>query len=70
MGMINDTSCRPILVGVSEGAGLSVIATTDPRTNAAIRGIVGVGLPDLNACPSSTSALLEAMAWIQANAPR
>lgn len=39
---------RPILVGVSEGAGLSVLATTHPRTKAAIRGIVGVGLPDLN----------------------
>lgn len=39
---------RPILVGVSEGAGLSVLASTDPRTKAGIRGIVGVGLPDRN----------------------
>jgi hypothetical protein len=39
---------RPILLGVSEGAGLSVLAATDPATKAAIAGIVGVGLPDIN----------------------
>jgi hypothetical protein len=39
---------RPILVGVSEGAGLSVLAATDPATKAAIAGVVGVGLPDIN----------------------
>jgi pimeloyl-ACP methyl ester carboxylesterase len=39
---------RPILVGVSEGAGLSVLAATDPRTAEAIGGVVGLGLPDLN----------------------
>lgn len=39
---------KPILIGVSEGAGLSVLATTDPRTKADVRGIIGVGLPDLN----------------------
>ena len=39
---------KPILIGVSEGAGLSVLAATDPHTKADIRGIVGVGLPDLN----------------------
>jgi fermentation-respiration switch protein FrsA (DUF1100 family) len=39
---------KPILIGVSEGAGLSVLATTDPLTKAGILGIVGVGLPDLN----------------------
>ncbi|MEZ5420397.1 MAG: AcvB/VirJ family lysyl-phosphatidylglycerol hydrolase [Vicinamibacterales bacterium] len=39
---------RPILVGISEGAGLSVLAATDPRTRAAIAGVVGLGLPDLN----------------------
>lgn len=39
---------RPILVGVSEGAGLSVLAATDPVTRSAIRGVVGLGLPDIN----------------------
>jgi fermentation-respiration switch protein FrsA (DUF1100 family) len=42
------TAKKPILVGVSEGAGLSVLAATDPRTKAAIAGVVGVGLPDVN----------------------
>lgn len=39
---------RPILVGVSEGAGLSLMAATDPATRAAIAGVVGLGLPDVN----------------------
>lgn len=39
---------RPILIGVSEGAGLSVLAATDPSTKAAIAGVIGLGLPDLN----------------------
>lgn len=39
---------KPILVGVSEGAGLSVLAATDPSTRAAISGVVGLGLPDIN----------------------
>ncbi|HEY2152192.1 MAG TPA: AcvB/VirJ family lysyl-phosphatidylglycerol hydrolase [Vicinamibacterales bacterium] len=39
---------KPILVGVSEGAGLSVLATSDPRTKANVLGIVAVGLPDWN----------------------
>lgn len=39
---------KPILIGVSEGAGLSVLAATDPRTRASIAGVIGLGLPDLN----------------------
>ena len=42
------TDERPILVGVSEGAGLSVLAATDPQTKRAISGVIGLGLPDLN----------------------
>lgn len=42
------SSQRPILIGVSEGAGLSVLAATDPMTKAAIAGVIGLGLPDLN----------------------
>jgi fermentation-respiration switch protein FrsA (DUF1100 family) len=39
---------KPILIGVSEGAGLSVLAATDPQTKTAITGVIGLGLPDLN----------------------
>jgi len=39
---------KPILVGVSEGAGLSVLAATDPQTKASIAGVLGLGLPDIN----------------------
>ena len=42
------SSHRPVLVGVSEGAGLSVLAATDPPTKRAIAGVLGLGLPDLN----------------------
>ena len=42
------TSKKPILVGVSEGAGLSVLAAADPRTKTAISGVIGLGLPDIN----------------------
>jgi hypothetical protein len=39
---------KPVLIGVSEGAGLSVLAATDPQTKRAIAGVIGLGLPDLN----------------------
>jgi alpha-beta hydrolase superfamily lysophospholipase len=39
---------KPILIGVSEGAGLSVLAATDPQTRASIAGVIGLGLPDIN----------------------
>ena len=38
----------PILIGVSEGAGLSVLAAADSRIHAAAAGVVGVGLPAIN----------------------
>jgi len=41
------SKARPILVGVSEGAGLSVLAATDPATKALVGGVIGLGLPDL-----------------------
>lgn len=37
---------KPILIGVSEGGALSLLAATDPGTKALIAGVVGVGLPD------------------------
>lgn len=39
---------RPILIGVSEGAGLSVLAATGPEVKSAIAGLIGLGLPDVN----------------------
>ena len=42
------SSERPILVGVSEGAGLSVLAAADAATKPLIRGVVTLGLPDRN----------------------
>jgi alpha-beta hydrolase superfamily lysophospholipase len=42
------TGRKPILVGVSEGAGLSVLAATDPETKAIVGGVIGLGLPELN----------------------
>ena len=42
------TGRKPILIGVSEGAGLSVLAATDAATKAEIIGVIGLGLPDMN----------------------
>ena len=39
---------KPLLIGVSEGAGLSILAATDPGTRAVIAGVIGLGLPNLN----------------------
>jgi alpha-beta hydrolase superfamily lysophospholipase len=42
------TGRKPLLIGVSEGAGLSVLAASDPQTKAMLGGVVGLGLPDRN----------------------
>ena len=42
------TSKKPILIGVSEGAGLSLLAATNARIKQVIVGVLGVGLPDVN----------------------
>jgi fermentation-respiration switch protein FrsA (DUF1100 family) len=39
---------RPILIGVSEGAGLSVLAASDAGLKPSVAGVVGLGLPDVN----------------------
>ena len=41
-------SPRPILCGVSEGAGLSVLAATDPAVQSRVACVVALGLPDKN----------------------
>jgi fermentation-respiration switch protein FrsA (DUF1100 family) len=43
-----DSVEKPLLIGVSEGAGLSVLAATDAQTKAMICGVIGLGLPDIN----------------------
>jgi type IV secretory pathway VirJ component len=42
------SSLKPILIGVSEGAGLSVLAGADGPTKAAVGGVIAIGLPDVN----------------------
>jgi hypothetical protein len=39
---------KPLLVGISEGAGLSVLAATNAGLKLGIEGILGLGLPDQN----------------------
>ena len=39
---------RAILIGVSEGAGLSVLAAADPATQRLVGGVIALGLPDRN----------------------
>jgi hypothetical protein len=39
---------RPLLVGVSEGAGLSVLAATAPDIQSRVAGVIALGLPDKN----------------------
>lgn len=39
---------KPVLIGVSEGAGLAVLAAGDSAVQQAIRGVIVVGLPDMN----------------------
>jgi fermentation-respiration switch protein FrsA (DUF1100 family) len=39
---------KPILVGVSEGAGLSVLAAADPQLKSTIAGVIALGLPERN----------------------
>lgn len=39
---------RPILMGVSEGAGLSVLAATSPELKTAVAGVVALGLSNTN----------------------
>jgi len=40
------TGRKPILVGASEGAGLSVLAAADPIVKSSVGGVIGLGLPD------------------------
>lgn len=39
---------KPLLVGVSEGAALSVLAAADPSLQSRLAGVIGLGLGDVN----------------------
>lgn len=39
---------KPVLIGVSEGAGLSVLAAADPQVKPLVGGVIGLGLPNVN----------------------
>jgi hypothetical protein len=42
------SSIKPLLAGVSEGAGLSVLAATNSGLKSSVQGVLGLGLPDQN----------------------
>ncbi len=42
------TAKKVTLIGVSEGAGLSVLAAAAPGTKSLVAGVIGLGLPDVN----------------------
>jgi alpha-beta hydrolase superfamily lysophospholipase len=42
------TGKKAILVGVSEGAGLSALAATDPQVKSRVKGVIALGLGDHN----------------------
>jgi dienelactone hydrolase len=44
----NGSTGKPVLAGISEGAGLSVLVATRPDLKGSIEGILGLGLPDQN----------------------
>ena len=41
------TGRKPVLIGTSEGAGLSVLAAADPINKDAVIGVIGLGLPNI-----------------------
>ena len=46
--LATESAARPILVGVSEGGGLSVLAAADPKIRDRISGVATFGLGDAN----------------------
>lgn len=48
LNMGSASASRPILIGVSEGAGLSVAAAADPELKHRLAGVVAIGLGDAN----------------------
>jgi hypothetical protein len=42
------SAVKPILAGISEGAGLSVLSASKPEVKSRVQGVLGLGLPDEN----------------------
>ena len=61
------SSTPPILAGVSEGAGLSVLAATFPDVKARIAGVLALGLPDQTALGWRWQ---DSTIWVTKKAPR
>jgi len=45
---LRDSKTRPIVAGISEGAGLSVLAATQAELKGSIQGVLALGLPNQN----------------------
>ena len=43
-----NSATKPVLIGVSEGAALSLLAATEPETKAMVSGVIGLGLGNRN----------------------
>ncbi len=43
---VNDAAERPVLIGVSEGAALAVLAATDEPVKSRVAGVLALGLPE------------------------
>jgi len=60
-------SARPVLAGVSEGAGLAVLAATFPEVKMRAAGVLGLGLPDQTALGWRWR---DAAVWVTKKAPK
>jgi alpha-beta hydrolase superfamily lysophospholipase len=58
---------KPILVGISEGAGLAVLAAVDPAVKKEVGGVVGLGMSDRN---ELAWRLRDSIIYITHQAPR
>jgi fermentation-respiration switch protein FrsA (DUF1100 family) len=60
------TSTKPLLAGVSEGAGLSVLAAAEASIKTRVSGVLALGLPDQNELGWKWQ---DSMIWITKRAP-
>jgi len=48
VSLVGAPATKPLLIGISEGAGLSAAAAVDPAMKREIRGVIAIGLGDSN----------------------
>jgi len=58
---------KPVLIGVSEGAGLSVLAATNTSLKAKLGGVLALGLPDQN---ELAWRLRDMVIWVTKKVPK